>query len=129
MASAEIRGEFFRTNSRVNLSRDFLCIFGGLFIGKNREKKSTQNSTAEFGNFAANIHTARIWPCQSFGGGIVSEKFRRDVAKQQERERRFQKFSETFRAVFRILFRVFRTIFHIAVKSFRGQFGSADVPP
>ena len=48
-ASAEIRGEFFRPNSRVNFAVDFLVDFFGPFsLEKNRRKKSTQKSTAIF---------------------------------------------------------------------------------
>ena len=43
-ASAEIRGEFFRTNSQVNFAGDFLWIFWGLFGGKTGGKKPPQNS-------------------------------------------------------------------------------------
>ena len=72
-ASAEIRGEFFRPNSRVNFAVDFLVDFFGPFsLEKNRRKKSTQKSTAifksEFGSFGAKIHTARIRPWQIVGG-------------------------------------------------------------
>ena len=57
----------FRTNFRVNLAWDFLVDFlGAFFLGKDGTKKSTPTSTAkfksEFGNFAAKIHTARLWP-------------------------------------------------------------------
>ena len=38
-------------------------------------------------------------------------------------------FSNAFRIVFRILFRVFQTVFRIDLKVFRGQFRSADMPP
>ena len=62
-ASAEIRGEFFRPNSRVNFAVDFWWLFS---LEKNRRKKSTKKSTAifksEFGSFGAKIHTARIRP-------------------------------------------------------------------
>ena len=73
-ASAEIRGEFFRTKSRVNFVGDFLVDFSGLFplekraffLGKKRRRKSTKKSTtkftSEFGSFVAKIHTARIRP-------------------------------------------------------------------
>ena len=66
-ASAEIRGEFFRTNSDLNFAGDFSVDFFLLFfLGKNRRKKSTEKSTAkfksEFGSFAAKIHTAGIRP-------------------------------------------------------------------
>ena len=54
-ASAEIRGEFFQTKSRVNFAGDFLVdFFRGFFLGKNRRKKSTpknprQNSNRNLG--------------------------------------------------------------------------------
>ena len=38
-------------------------------------------------------------------------------------------FSNTFRIVVRILFRLFQTVFRIDLKVFRGQFRSADMPP
>ena len=45
-ASAEIRGEFFRPNSRVNFAVDFLVDFFGPFsLEKIGGKKSTQKST------------------------------------------------------------------------------------
>ena len=62
-ASAEIRGELFRTNSRVNFAVDFWRTFSALFPWRKKStQKSTQKSKSAFGSFGAKIHTARIRP-------------------------------------------------------------------
>ena len=48
-ASAEIRGEFFRTNSRVNFAGFFGGFFGAFFLGKTGGKNPQQNSNQNLG--------------------------------------------------------------------------------
>ena len=56
-ASAEIRGEFFRTNSWVNFAADFLVdLFGPFSLEKKQEEKSTQKI---HGNFQIRIREFR----------------------------------------------------------------------
>ena len=68
-ASAEIRREFFWTDSLVNLAGIFLVDFFGFFSlkekgGKNPPKNPQAKFKSEFGSFADKKHTARIWPWQ-----------------------------------------------------------------